>query len=554
MTLNAAQALVATLRHHGVDRAFCVPGESYLPVLDALGAQTAIQLVTCRHESGAGYMAVADAKLTGGPGVVFVSRGPGATNASIAVHTAEQDGVPLLLFVGQVPRRDIGRGAFQEIDYARMFGGIAKRIIVANDPDRMSADVAEAMRTSQQGTPGPVIVVLPEDVLPEPSHGAIAALPADKAAPPERDKLDAIASAVRGAERPLLIAGGGVSSREGRAALKLASEALAIPVVPTFKRQDLFPNTHPNYGGYLGFKIPKAQVDLLQEADVILAVGTRLGDVTTQGYTFPAAPRPRQTLIHVHADPAVLGRVYQTDHAVVGDPVTFLERLATIRLNPSAARAAWRALLHDRVEAIMQWRAPDAPGDGVVFGEIVAALKQRLAPDAILITDAGNFSTWVHRYFPFGERHVLIGAVSGAMGMGVPAAVAAGMRSPGRQIVSFVGDGGFLMTGNELATAIQYRVPVRLFVSNNCSYGTIRMHQEKYFPGRVVATELRNPDFAKLAEAFGARGMSIGDASEVAAVVDAALRHDGPVVVDVRTSLRHISSYATIDDLRAFSG
>ena len=552
--MNAAQALVATLRHHGVDRAFCVPGESYLPVLDALGEQSAIQLVTCRHESGAGYMAVADAKLTGRPGIVLVSRGPGATNASIAVHTAEQDSVPLLLFVGQVPRRDIGRGAFQEIDYARMFGGIAKRIILADNPERMSADVAEALRTARQGTPGPVIVVLPEDILPEPSRGAIVSARANDMPSPERGKIDAIAAAVRSAERPLIIAGGAVSSREGRAALKRASEALAIPVVPTFKRQDLFPNTHPNYGGYLGFKIPKTQVDLLQESDMILAVGTRLGDVTTQGYTFPAAPRPRQTLIHVHGDPAVVGRVYRTDHAVVGDPVAFLEQLATIRLNPTATREAWRARLHARVEDVMQWRAPDAPADGVVFGEIVAALKQRLAPDAILITDAGNFSTWVHRYFPFGERNVLIGAVSGAMGMGVPAAVAAGMRAPGRQIVSFVGDGGFLMTGNELATAVQYRVPVRLFVSNNRSYGTIRMHQEKYFPGRVVATELVNPDFARLAEAFDARGMSIGDASEVAAVVDAALRHDGPVVVDVRTSLHHISSYATIDDLRAFSG
>ncbi len=554
MAMSAAQALVATLRGHGVDRVFCVPGESYLPVLDALGDETAIDLITCRHESGAGYMAVADAKLTGKPGICFVSRGPGATNASIAVHTAEQDAVPLLLFIGQVPRRDIGRGAFQEIDYARMFDGIAKQVTVVSDPDEMSASVAEAFRVACEGTPGPVVVVLPEDVLPEPSDGALVPQTASKMPELDGGKIDRILSAVRAAERPLLIAGGGVGSREGRAALKRAAEALAIPVVPTFKRQDLFPNAHANYCGYLGFKIPKTQVELLQESDLILAVGTRLGDVTTQGYSFPAAPRPRQTLIHVHADSAVVGRVYQTDHAMVGDPVAFLLKLAETRVNPTSTREAWRARLHDGMADAMRWRAPDAPADGVVFGEIVAALKDRLAADAILITDAGNFSTWVHRYFPFGEQNFLIGAVSGAMGMGVPAAVAAGLRAPGRQIVSFIGDGGFLMTGNELATAIQHRVPVRLFVSNNRSYGTIRMHQEKFYPGRGVATELVNPDFSKLGEAFGARGLSINGTSDVAPVVEAALRHDGPVVVDVRTSLHHISAYATIDDLRAFSG
>jgi len=548
---NAAQVLVASLVAHGVDRAFCVPGESYLPVLDALRDEPRVHLVTCRHESGAGYMAVADAKLTGRPGICFVSRGPGATNASIAVHTSEQDAVPLVLFIGQVPRDALGRGAFQEIDYARMFGGIAKLVTTVIDPNEMSASIARAFAIAAAGTPGPVVVVLPEDVLAEPAVAEIVSPQANSIAAPDAATVERIAALVRAAEQPILIAGGALASPAGRAALKSAAEALALPVVPSFKRQDVFPNLHPNFGGYLGFKIPQPQVDRLQEADLVLAVGTRLGDATTQGFVFPRAPKPKQTLIHVHSDIAVLERTYDADIKLACDPTAFLAALARRAINPTPARARWIEKLHAGMTDLARWSPPQSANDGVVFGTLVAALGDRLSEDAILITDAGNFASWLHRYFPFGERHILIGAVSGAMGLGVPAAVAAGLRHPGRQIVTFVGDGGFLMTGNELATAIQTGVPVRLFVSNNRSYGTIRMHQEKSHAGRPVATDLVNPDFARLGEAYGARGLTIAGDSDVAPVVAAALAHDGPVVVDVRTSLHHISSYATLDDLRS---
>ena len=551
MGTSAAQVLVASLVAHGVDRAFCVPGESYLPVLDALRDEPRVHLVTCRHESGAGYMAVADAKLTGRPGICFVSRGPGATNASIAVHTSEQDAVPLVLFVGQVPRDVLGRGAFQEIDYARMFGSIAKLVTTVIDPAEMSASVAHAFAIAGAGTPGPVVVVLPEDVLDQPAVATIVPPPPAQIAIPAAAVVERIAALVRAAERPILIAGGALAGPAGRAALKAAAEALALPVVPSFKRQDIFPNAHPNFGGYLGYKIPQRQIDRLQKADLILAVGTRLGDATTQGFVFPSAPKPNHPLIHVYADAAVLGRTYETAHKLACDPTAFLLALAHFAINPTPARERWLVGLHASMADLARWSQPPPANDGVAFGTVVAALGYRLPDDAIVITDAGNFASWLHRYFPFGERHILIGAVSGAMGLGVPAAVAAGLRHPGRQIVTFVGDGGFLMTGNELATAIQTGVPVRLFVSNNRSFGTIRMHQEKSHSGRPMATDLVNPDFARLAEAFGARGFTIASDSDVRPVVAAALAHEGPVIVDVWTSLHHISPYATLDDLRS---
>ncbi len=546
--VTAGRQLVDTLVALGATRAFCVPGESYLPVLDAFGGRSDIELITCRHESGAGFMAVADAKLTGKPGLCFVSRGPGATNASIAVHTAEQDAVPLVLFIGQVPRAALGRRAFQEIDYGRMFGTIAKRVITVFEAASVAAAVAQAFALALAPTPGPVVVVLPEDVLDE--KVAATAVPIASPPPPampSEASVAHVADRLHVAERPLLIAGGALGHTEGRHALRAAATAISLPVALSFKRQDQFPNRDPHYAGHLGFKIPQSQVDLYREADVVIAVGTRLGDVTTQGFT---VPHPAQTLIHVHANPDVPGANHSWANRLVVDPTKFLEHLADHRLNPSPARIAWRDRVHRYVAERMRWQPPASIGDGLAFGHVVAGLIDRLADDAIVITDAGNFSSWVHRYFPFGERHTLIGAVSGAMGLGVPAAVAAALRCPDRQVVAFVGDGGFLMTGNELATAVKHGLRLCLIVSNNRSYATIRMHQEKQFPGREVATELTNPDFVRLAEAFGALGLSIAQESDVAPVLARALGHDGPVVIDVRTSLHYITAFATLDSLR----
>jgi len=551
MTRRAADLLVECLSLQGLDRAFCVPGESYLPVLDALSTSNQVDLVTCRHEGGAGYMAVADAKLTGRPGVAFVSRGPGATNASIAVHTAEQDGVPLLLFIGQVSREDIGRGAFQEIDYQVYFGEVAKWVHTVEDAETLPEVIAAAVRIACTPSKGPIVIVLPEDMLddyadaePEGPQDVMVTLPGEA-------DIAAVAGMIAQAERPLMIVGGEASY--SRDALVRVSQEWSIPVATSFKRQDLFDNNHPHYAGHLGFKIPPAQVEIMGQADLILAVGTRLGDVTTQGYVLPAAPTPDQPLIHIYPDAEVLGQNYETEVGYACDVDAFLEGLAALEApQPPEPRGDWIGRLNDHVEQLSTWSEDFAneATDGVDFGHVVEAISSQLDDNAVLITDAGNFSSWLHRHFAFGPRHFLVGAVSGAMGMGVPAAVAAGRRLPGHQIITFVGDGGYMMTGNELATAMQYDVPVKIFISNNRSYGTIRLHQEKAFPDRIAATDLTNPNFAALAEAFGAKGIVIDKVADVAEAVTEAMAFEGPVVVEVRSSLDHISAYTTIDRLR----
>jgi acetolactate synthase-1/2/3 large subunit len=549
MSRRAADLLVDCLAAHGVDRVFCVPGESYLAVLDALHDSNAIQTVVCRHESGAGFMAVGDAKLTARPGVAFVSRGPGATNASIAVHVAEQDAVPLVLFVGQVPRAEIGRRSFQEVDYARTFADMAKAVHVVHDPARVPEIVARAFVEAQAPTPGPVVVVLPEDLLEERTGAnVVEPIAVPRAGPPSAQDMAEIRDLVARAERPLVLAGGGVGTARGRKALLAASEAHGLPVALTFKRQDYFPNTHPHYAGHLGFKIPKPAVARYLDSDLILAVGTRLTEATTQGYTLPASPVPRQTLVHVHDDPGQIGVNYTAAKALVADPVAVLEALAA---RPSAVpdgRRAWIDRLNRPVAEAMPWKPP---ADGLLdMGPVVAALVKMAARDAIFVMDAGNFSGWLHRHFPFSGEHVIVGCVGGAMGIGMPAAVAACLRFPGRQVIHFLGDGGALMTGSELATAVQYGAKVKTFISNNGSYGTIRMHQEAAYRTRVHGTELKNPDFAKWADSFGALGMTIAAIAEAESVVERALAHDGPVVVDVKTAVEHISPVATIASLR----
>lgn len=545
---RAADLIVACLEAQGVDRAFCVPGESYLATLDAFARRNRIELVQSRHESGAGFMAVADAKLTGRPGVALVSRGPGATNASIAVHTAEQDAVPMVLFIGQVAREEIGRGAFQEIDYSKMFGDIAKAVWTVMDAARIPEIVARAFQIACSGTPGPVVIVLPEDMqFDETDARPLEPMPVPRTAPAGSD-VDRVAEMLAKAERPVMVAGGLLDGAAGRAALQRAAEAWSLPVVTSFKHQDIFPNDSPLFAGYLGFNIPKPQVELLSEADLILAVGTRLGDTTTQGYVFPSIP-PKQPLVHVYPDADVVGRVFASEVGLTADPVAFLEALSSRDAAGSKGRETWNGRLKDYVDRLMGG-VPEPSEDGLNFGLLVEALKPHLADDAIVVTDAGNFSSWLHRHVRFNGRQMMLGAVSGAMGMGTPAAVAAGLREPGRQILTFLGDGGAMMTGSELATAIARGVNIKIFVSNNGSYGTIRLHQEKHFPGTIASTALANPDFAKWGESFGARGVTITKDDDVAAMVADVMAHEGPVVVDVRSSLERISAYVSMGDLK----
>ena len=538
---RAADLLVDCLVAHGVDRVFCVPGESYLAVLDALVDRPQIDVVVARHEGCAGFMAVSDAKLTHRPGVLFVSRGPGATNASIAIHVAQQDAAPLVMFIGQIERKYFGRRAFQEVDYRQTFGDMAKHVEVVMDGARLPEAVRRAFHLACAGTPGPTVVLLPEDMLLD--DVAAAVLMPQQAVPAhaEAEIVAAIAGRLADAERPIVLAGGLMRHEEGRAALLGLAEAAQVPIVAAFKHQDLFPNEHRLFGGHLGYMAPEDQVRLVGEADLLLAIGTRLGDVTSQGYRLPM---PNQVLVHVYPDPEVAPLAF--------DPESFARALtrAMPRLSNAKAdaRAAWAQRLHGRHAGQAVWKPVEAR-DGVVFCHVAEALKHQLPDDAILVMDAGNFSGWLHRHFPFSGRHVLLGMVAGAMGFGMPGAVAAALRHPGRPVVAVIGDGGFLMTGCELATAIRHRARLVAIVSNNGSYGTIRLHQEKHYPGRIKATGLTNPDFAAMARSFGALGIAVDSAGDVPKAVAAALAAEGPAVIDVRSSLEHITAFTTLSAL-----
>ncbi len=547
--LTAAQLLVAELEAHRVDRVFCVPGESYLAVLDALYGRP-IEVVTCRHEIGAGYMAVADAKLTGRPGVCLVSRGPGASNAAIAVHTAQQDAAPLLLFVGQVERKDRGRGAFQEVNYERTFGDMAKLVVEVSDGARIAEVTTRAFHVATTGVPGPVVIVLPEDMLMDaaPAPAPVLTPRPHPLAQPAADEVAHAAHLLGASERPLLIAGSRLAAPHARTLLRHAAERWGVPVAVSFRQQDLIDNDHPLFAGHLGYMIPRHQVAAFQESDLILAIGTRLGDVTTQGYVIPTAPQCSQRLIHVYDDPAVLGAVFATDLAIAADPVAFLAALAAERTH-TRSNAAWAEKLHRMHMEMAAWQ-PRQAADGVVFGSVIAALEKHAGEHAVFAIDAGNFSGWLSRYFPFRASQRLLGPISGAMGFGMPAAVAAALRLQ-RRVICLVGDGGMLMTGNELAVAVQHHLPLVVIVSSNGSYGTIRLHQERAFPGRSIATDLVNPDFAKLGEAFGATGLRIDRDEEIEGALARAFAASGPVVIDVRTSLEHISAFTTLGALAA---
>lgn len=547
---RAADVLAQSLKENGVDRVFCVPGESYLTVLDALYDIGEIDVVTSRHEGGGAFMAVADAKITGKTGVMFASRGPGSSNASIGIHVAQQDAVPVILFVGQVARADLGRRAFQEVDYKKFFSDFAKYIEEVTDADQLAEVVQRAFQIAQSDTPGPVVISLPEDMLnDETDQGCLPALDVSLPAPRDQD-IQAICDRIAGAKQPVLFAGNQMGSAEGREALKAVSELWNIPVVVSWRHQDLFDNRHPNFAAHLAFNMPKIFAERLNESDLVVAIGTRLNDVTTQGYTIPAAPKPRQPLVHVYGDAQELGRVFETDLAINADAVATLQAMAKVNAPPPPPeRADWISHVHALSAERMSWDNPKAD-DGVVFGNIVSAISDQLDDDAILVNDAGNFSTWVHRLYPFKSTNLFLGAVAGSMGVGVPFGVAAALRANGRQIVTFVGDGGFQMTGNELAVAVERNLPLKIFVSNNGTLGTIRLYQERDFPDRTIATDLTNPDFAALATAYGATGLRITSDEDIEPIVEQAMATDGPVLVEVMTSLEYIAAYGRLSEIR----
>ena len=530
---TAAERLVEFLAAQGVDRTFCVPGESYIALLDALHAHPVLDLVTCRSEGGAGFMAVADAKLTGRPGVALVSRGPGACNASIAVHTAEQDAVPLILLVGQVEKRDLRRNAFQEIDYARMFGGVAKWVGEATEPGQVPELIARGYAMAIGGVPGPVVLSLPEDVLAMPCAAASPTATLPRPTPPAPEDAARLATMLRGAERPILLAGHALDRPGGREALLRFAEAWRLPVAVSFRRQDLFPNAHPLYAGDLGLRNPDAQRAAFAEADLVLALGTRLTDITSQGWTWPA---PGQRLVHVCAEPRFLGWQFPAEMAMAAEARAVVAALEGEAPDAPASRAAWNARLRALHLADCEVAPPGDPPDGVRFVEVAKLVEAAAAPDAIVTLDAGTFGAPFYRKVAWRPPQRLLAPVSGAMGFGVPAAVAAALRFPGRQVVCAVGDGGALMTGGELAVAVARGAALKLLLSDNGSYGSIRIHQERAHPGRVSGTDLANPDFVRWCEAFRVPVLAVEGRADLPRL-ETALRAPGPLAAVVRTSL-----------------
>ncbi len=545
--MRAADLIVKCLEAHGIERVYCVPGESYLALLDAFYGSS-IEIIICRHESGAGFMAVAEARLTGKPAVFLVSRGPGATNGSIAIHVAEQDATPVLLFIGQVSREERGRGAFQEVDYTQFFGGMAKGIYEVHDGRKIGEIVTRSLRLASEGKPGPVIISLPEDVLSdEAGETAPAPFPLSVAHHGTSD-IAAIQAMIEEASKPIVVAGAMLRGTRGAAALQRFAEALRIPVAVTWKNQDIFDNGSPLYAGHLGFGNPPKHRQVLANADLIIAVGTRLGDVASLNYTFPMAPEPKQKLIHIYPDGEPIGKIFRTDLGLVADPVAVLSDLALHPRVVSSAREAWSTSINEFVRGFQLFKSPE-PGDGVDFGKVVVSIATQAPVDAVITTDAGNMSTWVHRHWIMTPKNLLLGAIAGAMGFGVPTAVAAAIVDRARMAITFVGDGGMLMTGQELATAVQYGASPKIVISDNGIYGTIRTHQEKHYPSRVSGTDLVNPDFTLWAKSFGVFTVTIAMGDDIDAKVKEFLDHDGAAVLHVKSSKEALSAFTTLSAL-----
>ena len=536
--ITAGRLIINALAANGVDRVYCVPGESFLPIFDALYGNT-IDTVVTHHESTAGFMAISEARITGRVSAAFVSRGPGATNASIAVHSADQDGVPFLLFIGQVPRKNLRRRSFQEIDYSKMFGDIAKWVVEITDSARIPEIMSKAIQIATAPTPGPVVIVMPEDMLEDMVPETM--IPPFQPAASEVNMQAVVdaAALLRTAQKPLVIGGGELCTAEGRAAVAECAAAWQLPVASSFRRHDIFDGTDSKFVGDLGIQNTPAQMEAIRESDVVLAVGTRLGDLTTQGYTFPESPFPQRKLIHVLADAKVLGVDFRADVAAGCSAAAFLRALAKASPHVPAGRDAWIARLRGERQKIMAWNDRTAP-DGVVFGNVVTRVVERLAPDAVMTLDAGLSAAMFYKHFPVKAPQQLIASITGVMGMGVPGAVSIAMRCPGRQVVCAVGDGSFLMTGNEIALAVERKLPIRFILAANRSYGSIRLNQEREYPGHVVGTDLTVPEFAQMAEAFGCKGFVIRSDADIGPMLDAAFAVQGPALVEVKTSLSSI--------------
>ncbi len=545
---TGGEILVDALQGHGVERIFGVPGESYLAALDALyGARNRIEFTVCRQEGGAAYMAEAWGKLTGQPGICFVTRGPGATNAGIGVHAAMQDSTPMILLVGQVARNQADREAFQEIDYRRMFAPVAKWVAQIEDAARIPEYVSRAFHTAMSGRPGPVVLALPEDMLRETAAAVDVAAARPVRVSPGRADMAMLRAILEKAQRPLLIVGGGGWTEQASTDIQAWAKANNIPAGAAFRRQDCFDNYDPRYVGHIGIGINPALGQRVRDADLVVAVGPRLGEITTSGYTLLEPPVPAQTLVHVHPDPAELNSVYRATLAIAASPAEFA---AAARSTRRADHAVWDDWTGAARADYLQYVEPVvSPGD-LQLAEVVAWLNETLPDTAIMTNGAGNYSIWLHRFYRWRRFGTQVAPTLGSMGYGVPAAVAAKLAWPDRTVVSFNGDGCFMMNGQELATAVQHGANAIFLVINNGMYGTIRMHQERHYPGRVFGTDLANPDFAALARAYGANGEVVERTAEFAPAFERALAAERPSLIELRIDPQAITPTATLSGLR----
>ena len=537
--IRAADHLVDLLVAQGTKAVFGVPGESYLPVLDAFyGRDGEIDFITCRQEGGAAMAADAYGKMTGRPGICFATRGPGATNASAGVHVAYQDSTPMILFIGQVARDMIEREAFQEIDYRRMFGQMAKWVAQIDDASRMQEFVSRAFRVAMSGRPGPVVLALPEDMLYDVIDQPLA--PRRASAPrhaPSGDALSALRDRIAAAERPLIMAGGSGWTAEARAALAQFAETQALPVSVSLRSQSLIDNMHPNYIGHYGVGTPPYLSNVMAETDLLIAVGPRLGEMTTNGYSLLQAPVPDQALVHVYPNGDEIGRVFEPEFGLVSDFESFCLAVADwAPIAPGRFKERTASLHQTYLEFSAPTSVPEDP-----MAPMIAHLAETLPPDAIICNGAGNYAGWVHRFYKYRARNSQLAPTSGSMGYGLPAALAAAYLNPEKDVIAFAGDGCFMMTCQELATAVHHNLNLTVIVIDNARYGTIRAHQEREYPDRVSGTQLTNPDFCAFAKSFGVPSRKATDQEAFVAAVAEARATKGPFLIAVPADPTYLS-------------
>ena len=543
---TGGQILVDQLVAQGVARVYCVPGESYLAALDAL-YDSGVEVTICRQEAGAAMMAGTVGRLTGRPGVCFVTRGPGATNAAHGIHIAEHDSSPMILFIGQVERSMRGRGAFQEMDYRALFGSTAKWATEIESPAQIPEVIQRAYHFAMQGRPGPVVISLPEDVLTETAQALDAPRAEAVAIWPGQTQMAELQKRLWAAQRPLAVVGGPGWTEKSTASVLRFAERFDLPVAAQFRRASALDGEHPNYCGEIGLGVNPKLKARAENADLLLLIGGRMSEAASQGYTLLAIPQPKQALIHVHAEAEEIGRNYAPTLGIVATSPAFAAALESVQPPTSVP---WAQATREARADYLAWseQAPRSPG-AVQPAEIMLHLRRRV-PEAIFTTGAGNFSLWVNRFLRFRRFEQQLGPTGGSMGFGLPAAIAAKQLYPDRVVVAFAGDGDFLMNGQEFATAVQYELAVVVIVMDNGIYGTIRMHQEREYPGRVVGTQLRNPDFAALARAFGGHGETVEKTEEFEAAFARALDSKGPAIIHVKIDPEAITPTTTLTAIR----